>query len=429
MFELTRRYLLAGSSSLLLTMEPREGAMSAPVQTIKIKVAAAPSIYQQAFASVIEAFKQQNPSVVVELIPAVREDEELVQLTLRSAIVGDVPDVLFISPNLMRLLVDRKLAVPLETVGATAPSLQSLGLIPGAEGMGQVAGRLYGTPMGVSTPVIAYNAELVRKAGADPDNFPTSWQEATSLISRIHQLDRGIIGGFFEYDNTGNWTYKALVATLGGRMMSADDKVIMFDDPKGLEALRILRGFAEAGQGAVDMTRDQARQAFSAGRIGVLVTSSGALPGLERQANGVFTLKAAPFPLGSENGKVPAAGTVAMILAKDDGKRRAAWQLMQFVLGVEAQTIIGRATGLVSINRQALEDPNRLGSHMKARPNQRAAVMQLSRLTEWYAFPGDNAIRITDTIKRHLQAVLTLKRTPEEALASMRAEVSALLGT
>ncbi|KWV55221.1 hypothetical protein AS156_06005 [Bradyrhizobium macuxiense] len=429
MFKLTRRHLLAGSSSLLLTMGPREGAMSSPVQTISIKVAAAPSIYQQAFASVIEAFKQQNPSVAVELIPAVREDEELVQLTLRSAIVGDIPDVLFMSPNLMRLLVDRKLAVPLETVGATAASLQSLGLIRGAEGMGQIAGRQYGTPMGVSTPVIAYNAELVRKVGASPDQFPTSWPETISLISRIHLSDPGIIGGFFEYDNTGNWTYKALVATLGGRMMSPDDKVILFDDPKGLEALRILRAFAQAGQGAADMTRDQARQAFSAGRIGVLVTSSGALPGLERQANGVFTLKAAPLPLGSEDGKVPAAGTVAMILAKDDGKRRAAWQLLQFVIGVEAQTIIGQQTGLVSVNRLALEDPNRLGSYMKARPNQGAAVTQLSRLTEWYAFPGENSIRISDAIKRHLQAVLTLKRTPEEALAFMRTEIGALLGT
>src|SRR5882724_6807648 len=141
------------------------GASSiATAQSVTINLATAPSIYQKAFEGVVSAFEATHPEIKVNLIPAVREDEELVQRTLRSAIMGDVPDVLFISPNLMRPIIDRNLAVPLKSLGATPEKLTSLGLVAGAEGVGAVSGTLYGLPLGVSTPVIAYNADLVDQA-------------------------------------------------------------------------------------------------------------------------------------------------------------------------------------------------------------------------------------------------------------------------
>jgi len=396
-------------------------------ETVKIEVATAPSIYQPTYKAVVAAFERSHPQIKVNLIPAVREDEELVQRTLRAAIVGETPDVLFVSPVLMRPLVDRRLAVPLAELGATPAKLSALGMVGGAAGVGKVRGTLYGLPLGVSVPVLAYNAELVRRAGGDPDRFPTSWSEATTLVGRIGRLGGGVLGGFFEYDNTGNWTYQALVDSLGGSMMAADDRTIAFDGPAGREALAILKAFGEAGQGRTDMTRDQARQAFAAGTIGVLVTSSGALAGLEKQAADQFTLKAAPLPIARSGAKVPAAGEVVMVLAKTAEKRAAAWEFAKFAVGVEAQTLVGQKTGLLSVNREALNDPARLGRNLEARPNLKAAVDQLSRLTEWYAFPGENTIKITEVIKGHLQQVLTLKRSPEEALVAMKRDVKTLL--
>ncbi|KKA10863.1 hypothetical protein VP03_26950 [Sinorhizobium meliloti] len=414
------------ASSLILAFA---SVISSPssAQTITIEVASAPSIYQETFEAVVAAFEAAHPEINVNLIPAVREDEELVQRTLRSAIVGNLPDVLFVSPNLMRPLIDRELAVPLETLGATATQRNSLGLVRGAEGVGKVDGVLYGMPLGVSTPVIAYNADLVEQAGGDPERFPTTWPETISLIQRIHKVENRSIGGFFEYDNTGNWTYKALLATLGGQMMLPGDGGIAFDSPEGLEAFHILKSFGEAGQGSIDMTRDQARQAFAAGTVGILVTSSGALPGLERQVADAFPVRAAPLPLASADGGVPAAGMVAMVLAQQAAERVAAWEFIKYVVGTEAQTIIGKTTGLVSVNQQALDDPELLGSQILDRPNQQAAITQLSRLTEWYAFPGENSIKITDVIIQYLQAVLTLKQSPEDALQAMKLDVQALL--
>lgn len=400
---------------------------TASAEPITIQVATAPSIYQQAYETIAAEFQKKEPDVRIDLLPAKREDEELIQATLRSAIAGQLPDVLFVSANLMRPLIDRQMAIPLDQIGITDEGLARLSVVPGTADLGRIGGQLYGLPLGVSTPIIAYNADLVRRAGGNPDQFPTTWAETTRLVAAVGKLSADTVGGFFEYDNTGNWTYKALVATLGGQMMSPDDRTITFDDAIGLEAFRILKAFGEGGQARIDMTRDQARQAFAAGKIGLIVTSSGALAGLERLTGKSFDLRAAPLPLAGPQGRVPAAGAVMMVLTKDSAKQKAALKFLQFAVSADAQTIMGTQTGLLSVNKEALEDPKRLANMTVERPNARAALDQLSRLTAWYAFPGDNSLKITAVIKEYLQTVLTLKSEPQIALAAMRKDVQALL--
>ena len=50
-------------------------------------------------------------------------------------------------------------------------------------------------------------------------------------------------------------------------------------------------------------------------------------------------------------------------------------------------------------------------------------------LTNWYAFPGDNGLKITDVIKDRLQSVMDGSRTGEadKVLADMARDVQALL--
>ncbi len=46
---------------------------------------------------------------------------------------------------------------------------------------------------------------------------------------------------------------------------------------------------------------------------------------------------------------------------------------------------------------------------------------------EWYSFPGDNSLRITERIQGLLQEVVTLRRTPEQAMRQMTEIVQQLL--
>ena len=48
-------------------------------------------------------------------------------------------------------------------------------------------------------------------------------------------------------------------------------------------------------------------------------------------------------------------------------------------------------------------------------------------MTGWYAFPGQNALKITDVINDHVQSVVAQRAVPEAALEAMARDVSALL--
>ena len=48
-------------------------------------------------------------------------------------------------------------------------------------------------------------------------------------------------------------------------------------------------------------------------------------------------------------------------------------------------------------------------------------------ITGWFAFPGQNALRITDVINDHLQTVVAKRGAPGEVLTKMVADVQGLI--
>jgi multiple sugar transport system substrate-binding protein len=62
-------------------------------------------------------------------------------------------------------------------------------------------------------------------------------------------------------------------------------------------------------------------------------------------------------------------------------------------------------------------------------PNNYTAVSQMALLTKWYAFPGDNGLKITDVIKDHMNSIVSGARSkePDAVLADMTADVQKLL--
>ena len=48
-------------------------------------------------------------------------------------------------------------------------------------------------------------------------------------------------------------------------------------------------------------------------------------------------------------------------------------------------------------------------------------------MTAWYAFPGENGLKITDVIKDHLQSVVNQSAKPDAVLTKMSADTQALL--
>ena len=68
-----------------------------------------------------------------------------------------------------------------------------------------------------------------------------------------------------------------------------------------------------------------------------------------------------------------------------------------------------------------------LANFYRDNPNHLVSIKQQDVITGWYAFPGQNALRITDVINDHLQTVVAKRGEADATLASMGKAVQGML--
>ncbi|MCC7017312.1 MAG: ABC transporter substrate-binding protein [Rhodospirillales bacterium] len=385
-----------------------------------------PGLFKQLHEDLANQFMAKHPNIKIKFPAPTSDYEEAAQRLLRQNLIKQLPDVSFQGLNRQRVMVDRGIAVDLTPFIAAEKEWKNLGYDDALLSLGRFYGKQYGLGFSLSTPVVYYNIDLVKKAGGDPDNLPTTWKGIFDLAKKIDALG-GNVGGFqFGWDIVGNWMWQALVFSHGGTMLTPDEKKVAFDDTKGQAAMRDLGAMLREG-GMRDLSTVVARQNFIAGTQGIWSHSTSYLGSVTKQIGGRFQFKTAPFPVPAADGRLPAGGNAVMMITRDPAKQKAAWEYMKFVTGPVGATAMVKATGYFPGNAIPAQRAEMLGDFYKNNPNHLTAIKQLHIVTGWYAFPGENGLKITDVIKDEMQAVINKSKTEAQALAAMAKAVQALL--
>lgn len=374
----------------------------------------------------LAAFQALHPDIKVTFRTPYKEYEDASQSVLREAVTGSMPDVTFQGLNRVRILADKNLALPLDSFIAAEKDFSAEGYHQGMLSAGTVNGKVYGLPYAISLPVVYYNLDLVKKAGGDPANLPTTWDGVIALAKKINALGNGVDGIAVNWPVTGNWMWQAMVFANGGTMMNADETKITFNEQAGQKAIKLLARLVTEAH-SPNLSSNDMGASFAAGNLGMFVSTTSSLNVMTKQVAGKFELKTAAYPEVTPGvSKLPAGGNVAMITAKDPEKQKAAWTFLKFWCGPQGGTIMVKTTGYMAPNNKAAAS---LADYYAANPNQYTAVAELPYFTGWYAFPGQNGLKITDVIKDRLQSVMDGSRAnePEKVLADMTADVQALL--
>jgi multiple sugar transport system substrate-binding protein len=289
----------------------------------------------------------------------------------------------------------------------------------------------YGLPFAISMPVFFYNADLVRKAGGDPDNFPADWSGILKLGSKINALGSDIYGLIYDYEITGSWLFQALIFSKGGEMTSPDEKKVAFAGERGRWAMRLFdRMVKEGGMPGIPSFRKNNwfRKKMLKGRVGLLASSSGSIVYYQKEIGEKFEFRTAAFPsVVSEIGRLPVGGCVAMMLAKDPRKQKAAWKFIRFATSPRGQTLQVKHTGYMPSNFLAVKNPVLLGRYYGEHPLEQTAIDQILLAKRWYAFPGPNALKTTKVIEKHIRSVVAQEVDPDTALKKLVDEVEGLL--
>lgn len=414
-----------GIRKVLLALAGCLSAATAGAVDIQVQYPA-PGLFKAPIEQIVADFSKAHPDIKVTLLGPQQNYEEIVQHNLRASITNTLPDVAVHGMNRQRVLAERGIAQPIDGLIRGDPAFARLGITDRSLSVGQVQGRQYGIAFAISTPVIYYNADLVKRAGGDPDNFPKDWDGVIALAKKIGALDPAIKGAFFSWQITGNWMWQALAFSHGGTMLTADEKKVAFDGPEGQRAINVLSRLVHEAN-MPNTTFQAAAPDFIGGRLGMISDSSAQIGRFDRDVGKAFPVRVARFPISAPNGRLPTGGAAMMLLTKDPAKQKAAWEFIKFATGPQGATILVKATGYAPATELPAKDAGMLGDFYKNSANHRVALSQLDSVTAWYAFPGENGIKITDVIKDHLQSVADKSQKADDVLKKMAADTQALL--
>ncbi|KIZ43743.1 MULTISPECIES: ABC transporter substrate-binding protein [Rhodopseudomonas] len=384
-------------------------------------------LFTETHKQIAAEFAKVHPEIKVTMRSAYDSYEDASQKVLREAVTGQMPDITFQGLNRVRVLVDKNIPAPLDGYIAAEKDFDKQGFHQAMFDIGTASGKVYALPFAISLPIVYVNVDLVKKVGGDPANLPKTWDGLIAMAKKIKALGPDMNGVTYAWDITGNWLWQAPVFARGGTMLNADETKVAFDGPEGKFAINMLAKLVTEG-GMPNLDQPSMRATFAAGHTGFHITSTSDLHKTTEMIGGKFELKTLPFPdVVSPNGRLPAGGNVMMILAKDKAKRDAAWEVVKFWTGPKGAAIVAQTTGYMPPNKLANEVY--LKDFYVKNPNNYTAVSQLPLLTKWYAFPGQNGLKITDVLKDHLNSIVSGARAkePEAVLADMASDVQKLL--
>jgi len=406
-------------------------AMPARAQQVTLDVLYAFPAFAKFHEPIAQEFMKKHPDIKIEFRAPAPTYDDGHQTMMRSAVTNQLPDVYYSGFHLLTELV-RTLA--------KRNQIMDLGPMLAAEGndfrtrnysdriiaLGRVDGKLYGMPFNASSPIMYYNAELVKKAGGDPDRMPTTWEEVIALAKKIKATGSDVAGLAYNVQDWPDvWLYHAMILQQGGTVVDGE-KVTLGGPDIGVKTLQTFRRFVtEDGMPLIDW--DQSRQQFIAGKIGIFFDTPARLRQVTDLIGDKFTLRTAVFPIDDKaKGGMPTGGNAAIITARDPRKQKAAWEFVKFVTGPEAQKIVVEGTGYLPTNLRA-PGPEFLGPFYEKNPNFRTVAQQMDRSAPWQGYPQGNTVRIWRAQRDIITAVMRGEVEPKAGYDRLMKETDALM--
>lgn len=385
-----------------------------------------PGFFQDVMANISKKFMEENPDIKIHFVNPSATYEDGIQLIMRQNGTAELPDVTFTGLNRLRILSERNIGLDLKPLIEKEADFDKQGFTQTILNLAKVGDRQVGLAFATSNPIMYYNADLFKKVGENPETPPATWDDVIRIGGKIKALGNGVQGIDFRWQGD-DWMFSALLFGAGGQMLSDDEKQVAFNGAEGEAAFKLLDRMVKEG-GLPVLTKEAGEQAFAAGNVGFSFQTTGALRNTIKNVGDKFDMRTAKIPLlNPEKGRLPTGGNAVVILTSDDAKIDAAWKFAKFAAGPYGASVVVPGTGYVPNNELAAKSDEYLGKFYDENPLFKAGLSQMNIMVPWYAFPGSNGVKVTQTIVDNLSRVVEQKTTPEEALADTADEVKKLL--
>ncbi|ULR44417.1 sugar ABC transporter substrate-binding protein [Rhizobium sp. K102] len=293
-----------------------------------------------AFKKVVEAYNSSHENkVVMTEVPF----SELVQKYATAIAGGQAPDALS-----MDLIYNPAFAAAgqLEDLTDWAKSLPYFNsLSPSHVRLGTYQDKVYGLPLSVETSVFAWNKDLYKKAGLDPEKAPASWEEITANAEKIRALGDDTYGFYFSGGGCGGcmiFTFTPLVWGGGADILSADSKTATLDTPQMRKAVDIYRNMVKKDLVPAGAASDNGTNflTFTNGKIGQQSLGAFAIGTLVTQHPEInFGVTLIP---GVDGKPSSFAGGDNFVITKGTKKIDAVKEFLEYIYSMDGQKIMAK---------------------------------------------------------------------------------------
>jgi sn-glycerol 3-phosphate transport system substrate-binding protein len=353
-------------------------------------------------------------------------------LKTRAAIkAGKPPAAVIMSANFVREYVINGEIDPFDPMiekDGTTPAAYMSEFWPALRPNAVIGGKVYGVPFQNSTPLLYYNTAAFKEAGLDPGKPPATWADwlaaAKALTNAASQPRRWGLIFPATYDYCG-WITSGLVMANGGQYFNHDyGGEVYYNAPSALGALTFIDTLVNRAKVMPSGVSDAnaCTTAFFAGSTGMMVLSTGSLSFVRK--NMKLPYRVAFLPRRLRN--AAPIGGASLILPKGNTPERqaAAWTLINWLTSPEIAAGWSRFTGYFA-PRKAAYDLSEMKAYLAQYPDAKVALDQLEFAVPW--FDTFNTVAVRKAMEEQVQAILSAKTTPGEAVVAAQKAADALL--
>jgi multiple sugar transport system substrate-binding protein len=218
-------------------------------------------------------------------------------------------------------------------------------LSPSHVKLGTYDGKIYGMPLSVETSIFAWNKDLYKQAGLDPEKAPTTWEEITANAEKIRALGGDIYGFYFSGGGCGGcmiFTFTPLTWGAGADILSEDSKTATLDTPQMRKAVEIYRNLVAKDTVPASSASDNGVNflTFTNGKIGQQSLGAFAIGTLVTQHPEInFGVTLIP----SVDGKTSSfAGGDNFVVTKGTPKLESVKKFLEYTYSLEGQKIMAK---------------------------------------------------------------------------------------
>ncbi|MDK1374586.1 MULTISPECIES: sugar ABC transporter substrate-binding protein [unclassified Sinorhizobium] len=294
----------------------------------------------ESFKKVVEAYNASHENqVAMTEVPF----SELVQKYATAIAGGQAPDALSLDLIYTPAFAAAGQLEDLTDWAKALPYFNSLS--PSHVKLGTYQDRIYGLPLSVETSIFAWNKDLYKKAGLDPEKAPTTWEEIEANAEKIRALGDDIYGFYFSGGGCGGcmiFTFTPLVWGSGADILSSDGKKATLDTPEMRKAVDIYRSMVKKDLVPASSASDNGVNflTFTNGKIGQQSIGAFAIGTLVTENPDInFGVTLIP---GVNGGTSSFAGGDNFVITKGTKKIDAVKEFLEYTYSMDGQKVMAK---------------------------------------------------------------------------------------